>query len=174
MSFVSSFLVFVKPIFYQIVYMSLKVSIMGLAFLIIKNAFKRVLSPKMNIITWMIICVFLIIPVNIRSFFSIFNYIPYSVENALLDNYAVEASNEENIISNSGLLINSDNVEKELIKLYVWDLLTLSWIILAIGMILVLLITYFILKIKIKNNMEYSKAIIDDKKSNSCKECRSI
>ena len=164
MSFVSSFLVFVKPIFYQIVYMSLKVSIMGLAFLIIKNAFKRILSPKMNIITWMIICVFLIIPVNIRSFFSIFNYIPYSVENALLDNYAVEASNEENIISNSGLLINSDNVEKELIKLYVWDLLTLSWIILAIGMILVLLITYFILKIKIKNNMEYSKAIIDDKK----------
>ena len=164
MIFISNFLIFIKPIFYQIVYMSIKVSVIGIAFIIIKNVLKKILSPKMNVISWIIICVLLIIPFNIRSFFSIFNYIPYSVENALLDNYAVEASNEENIISNSGLLINSDNVEKEIIKLYVWDLLTLSWVIVSIGMILVLLITYFILKIKIKNNMEYSKAIIDDKK----------
>mgnify|MGYP003293383291 FL=1 len=78
------------PIFYDIVYMSLIATIVGIVILIIKKIFGTRLSPKIYNILWLVFIVLLCVPIKIESSFSIYNVIPIDVSNISNVNYRDE------------------------------------------------------------------------------------
>ncbi len=62
-----------EPIFYQILYMSVIASIVGIIILIIRKIFDKKIPPKLKQLMWIIVIISLIIPINIKSIFSIYN-----------------------------------------------------------------------------------------------------
>ena len=78
------------PIFYDIVYMSLIATIVGIVILIIKKIFGTRLSPKIYNILWLVFIVLLFVPIKIESSFSIYNVIPINVSNISNVNYRDE------------------------------------------------------------------------------------
>lgn len=78
------------PIFYDIVYMSLIATIVGIVILIIKKVFGTKLSPKIYNILWLVFIVLLFVPIKIESGFSIYNAIPIDVANISNVNYRDE------------------------------------------------------------------------------------
>ncbi len=67
-------------IFYKIVYMSLIASIIGTIILIINKIFKNKISPKWKSRLWIIFIIMLIVPINIASKISIYNFLPIEIE----------------------------------------------------------------------------------------------
>ena len=69
------------PIFYDIMYMSLIATVVGIVILIIKKLFKAKLSPKIYSIFWLVFIVLLAVPIKFESSFSIYNAIPIDIGN---------------------------------------------------------------------------------------------
>lgn len=67
-------------IFYKIVYMSLIASIIGTIILIINKIFKNKISSKWKSRLWIIFIIMLIVPINIASKISIYNFLPIEIE----------------------------------------------------------------------------------------------
>lgn len=75
------FMVYAEPIFFKLLYMSIKTSILGLAILAVKKIFKNKISSKWIYIIWLLFTFSLIVPINLRTPFSIYNIIPIYFEN---------------------------------------------------------------------------------------------
>ncbi len=67
------------PIFYQIVYMSVIASIVGIVILIIRKIFSKMVSPKWISRLWILIIIALICPIQMSSKLSIYNYMPQNM-----------------------------------------------------------------------------------------------
>ncbi len=69
-----------EPIFYEIVYMSIIASVIGILILIIRKLFKKQISSKWISRIWIIFIISLTIPIQIKSNVSIYNAIPINLE----------------------------------------------------------------------------------------------
>ncbi len=83
----------VAPIFYNLVYMSLVASIVGLVILIMKKLFGKKLSPKVNGILWIVFVLALIIPTRFESSFSVYNVLPVDMSKIVDTSYRSEYDN---------------------------------------------------------------------------------
>ena len=64
----------IAPIYYKIVYMSIVANVVGIIICIVKKIFNNEISPKWSKNLWIIFIIALIIPINIRTNFSIYNF----------------------------------------------------------------------------------------------------
>ena len=78
--------------FYQILYMSIIASIIGLVILLIQKIIDRRISPKCNYFIWLSFILILIFPVSIPSKFSIYNFFDIN-EIKLIENTNIEKRN---------------------------------------------------------------------------------
>lgn len=77
----------IEPIFYKIIYMSIIATFVGIAILIIREILKKQISPTWISRIWFVFIICLIIPIQIKSPISIYNYIPISEDSI---NYSLD------------------------------------------------------------------------------------
>lgn len=99
-------------LFQQVLLLSVMGSILALGILIIKAVLRKKLSAKFHYFIWFLLILRLIIPFNIQSHISLFNFIP--AQNSKLDSSFIEAQNYSNIKKSSAR--DDINIEKDASK----------------------------------------------------------
>lgn len=108
----------VEPIFYKIVYMSLIASFIGVVIIVLRQVLKKQISPKWIGRIWLVFIVSLIVPIGIKTHFSIYNLTQSNLTNIQeisfsKDKYHNLNSLEVNIRSNEELITKENsNLEK--------------------------------------------------------------
>lgn len=152
MSIFLNFIIAVKPFFYQLIYMSILGSILGIGIVCIRTLFKKFISPKWIMNFWLIFLLALIVPISLKSNLSIYNYLPIKIENYYKENSIIEQENESNIVNNNRQIIGNNN-EKDVLKhLIVTHLLTLIWLLASISSFIIYLFVYLFTKYKVKKS----------------------
>lgn len=100
----------IEPIFYKIIYMSIIASFVGIAILIVKKILKNKISPIWISRIWIVFIISLIMPIQIKSSISIYNYIPINEDSI---NYSLDEfiKSEEKIFSRNLKRETSENLE---------------------------------------------------------------
>lgn len=111
----------IEPIFYKIVYMSLIASLIGIVIIILRQVFRKQISPKWISRIWLIFIISLIIPIGIKTHFSIYNLIPNNLTSIQEISFSKDKYHNLNSlgesIKSSGELIIKENSDSDLEKI---------------------------------------------------------
>lgn len=174
-----------EPIFNKIIYMSLIASFVGISIIIIRNSFKNKISPTWISRIWLVFIISLIIPIQIKSPISIYNYIPinedtisYSLDEFIksedelfaksVKQKSLEVNSETKDIygkDNINYLENSNNIKNEY---KVRQFIPVIWGIIVITTIFAYILTYITFELKIRKYKYENDKI--EKIFDSCKE----
>lgn len=156
-----------EPIFNKIIYMSLIASFVGISILIIRKSLKNKISPTWISRIWLVFIISLIIPIQIKSPISIYNYIPINEDsiNYSLDEFiksedelfaksvkqkSLEVNSEAKDIyrnDNINYLENSVNIK----NVYtIRQFIPVIWGIIVITIIFAYILTYIAFEFKIR------------------------
>lgn len=142
-------------------------TIVGLIILLVKRILKGKINPKYNFIIWMLLIVKLILPIGPQSSISLFNKIPISYENQMIENNTgikeesyVDYNENKSYIgeSNVDVDINKSKNIFTTIKSYI----PYVWIIGVINIGFVFTISHLIINNKIKKNSKKSSDNINN------------
>lgn len=165
-----------EPIFYQLLYMSIIASVIGVIILLVRKIGKNKISSKWISRIWLIFIISLIVPTFIKSNISIYNLLPDNFANNFNNVYyslntfnyrnmfeyyeehspeVYSQENESNLIGekpNTKEQLQEDmhSLKKELVDDKYIAYLPFVWLVI-VGILLILyFLTYFILEIKIR------------------------
>ncbi len=169
--------VFIEQIFYRLLYMSIVASIIGVIIFIITRFLKNKISPKWISRIWLLFIISLIIPIQFKSPFSIYNIIPKDLDSTInnvtsaRDSFLIQPQ-LDNIDNTFNIYLNgkinakeitkeeaneiTKTFEKDYEKFYetysyknLVNFIPLVWLILVLGIVLVYIIIYisFVFKI---------------------------
>ena len=149
-----------ETLFYKIIYMSMIASLIGIVILFIKQLLKKQISPKWITRIWLVFIISLIIPIQVKSNISIYNFLPVNLEKIEDITISNDKYNEDN---NESIEVYASDIEKKetdnfnLIKssdefdfFKIVQLFPLLWIIIVITLIISYLLTYIVFEIKIQ------------------------
>lgn len=161
---IQEIIILLKPIFFQLLYMSVISSLVGGIILIIRNLFKKIIAPKWISRMWLVFIFTLIIPISIKSEISIYNIIPINIEKIRSENYLVEKINNEYEMNQEEMLSNNfQDGRKNNISVKVIDVIVILWLILMIALFFIFILTYILLQLKIKKVSNKQNEIIENK-----------
>ena len=168
---INKFSYIISPIFYKLVYMSIIATIVGLVLIISGNILRRKISPKWVSRIWIVFLFTLLVPINIQSKYSIYNYIPTNILifNTEISNIAdtsyreeydkVKSEYDNNITYNEALGIDNtnslgNNVNNTYIKSLVFDIvLPYLWLFIVCVILLIYIVSYIVFNRKIGKNI---------------------
>ena len=149
-----------ETLFYKIIYMSMIASLIGIVILFIKQLLKKQISPNWITRIWLVFIISLIIPIQVKSNISIYNFLPVNLEKIEDITISNDKYNEDN---NESIEVYASDIEKKetdnfnLIKssdefdfFKIVQLFPLLWIIIVITLIISYLLTYIVFEIKIQ------------------------
>ena len=135
-----------ETLFYKIIYMSMIASLIGIVILFIKQLLKKQISPKWITRIWLVFIISLIIPIQVKSNISIYNFLPVNLEKIEDITISNDKYNEDN---NESIEVYASDIEKKetdnfnLIKssdefdfFKIVQLFPLLWIIIVITLII--------------------------------------
>lgn len=179
----------IEPIFYKIIYMSIIATFVGVTILIVKKMLKNQISPKWISRIWLVFIISLIIPIQIESPISIYNYIPINEDliNYSLDEFikTEEKSFQKNL--NKEMSENSEvsteteditlnfktNTEEEKLNpitnnYKIRQFIPIIWGLIVISSIFAYILTYIVFEIKIRKYKSQNKKL--ETILNNCKD----
>lgn len=165
----------IEPIFIKVAYMSISATLMGFVILMIKKFFNKKISPKWISRIWIIFIISLMIPIQFKSSFSVYNVIPinednfsYSVNKYIEDeNDTIDAKSEEkDVISISKINFN-EIINKGVTnpQYNIKEFIPLIWCGIVCAMLFAYLLTYCFFVFKIRDK------IYDNKNINEILQC---
>ncbi len=179
----------IEPIFYKITYMSIIASFVGIAILIVKKILKNKISPIWISRIWLVFIISLIIPIQIKSPISIYNYIPinedsisYSLDEFIKSEEKIFSRNLKREMSEK-LEVNAEvegtnqnvkiNPEEESLNTItsnykIRQFIPIIWELIVISSIFAYILTYIVFEIKIRKYKYENDKI--EKILDSCKE----
>lgn len=101
----------IASIFYQILYMSILASIIGLVILFIQKIINRKISPKCNYFIWFAFIIILIFPIAIPSKISIYNYMDFKEVKVVENDYVVNQLEDRNSYNEVKANNNMNNIK---------------------------------------------------------------
>lgn len=179
----------IEPIFYKIIYMSIIATFVGVTILIVKKMLKNQISPKWISRIWLVFIISLIIPIQIESPISIYNYIPINEDliNYSLDEFikSEEKSFQKNLnketsenlearAETEGIILNfKTNAEEEKINpvtnnYKIRQFIPIIWGLIVISSILAYILTYIVFEIKLRKYKSQNKKL--ETILNNCKD----
>lgn len=159
----------IEPIFNKIIYMSIIASLVGIVILIIRKVLKNQISPTWINRIWLVFIISLIIPIQIKSPISVYNYIPINEDaiNYTLDEFfeskekiffkGTETLNEKKIERNSkneenykrsNSYLEQENNANDSYK--VRQFIPVIWGIIVVTTILAYILTYIAFEMKLR------------------------
>ncbi|MCI8310192.1 MAG: M56 family metallopeptidase [Clostridia bacterium] len=104
----------ISPIFYEILYMSIKASVIGIIGFIILKILKKKIRPKHMYMIGLIFVMLLVIPIKINSKYNIDKYLPWNLKNDLASSYISTENNKNYFIKSNenDLFQNNYNVQE--------------------------------------------------------------
>lgn len=143
-------------IFYKIVYMSIKASIIAIIIFILLRILKNKICPKYRYLLSLIIVIFLIIPIKINFKYNISKYMPWNIESNLDVNYKTSLNNKNYFISDSensywkenNLKLKKNKLDFNFIFKYV---IPIIWLIVVIIESIILIISNIIFLRRMRN-----------------------
>lgn len=166
----------IEPFFYKILSMSIVATLIGFTIILIKNIFKKQITPKWINRIWLIFIISLILPMQFKSKLSIYNYIPLNfqkIENTVIArNEFFKEKKETNEVDsfeiNKNVTANKTINEKEFDSEYnIIKFVPLIWILISGSCFSAYVLTYIYFEKKIHNlkfeNEEMEKILVASK-----------
>lgn len=143
-------------IFYKIVYMSIKASIIAIIIFVLLRILKNKICPKYRYLLSLVIVIFLIIPIKINFKYNISKYMPWNIESNLEINYKTSLNDKNYFISDSeNSYWKENNLKLEKNKLdfnYIFKyVIPIIWLILVIIESIILIISNIIFLRRMRN-----------------------
>lgn len=154
----------ITPVFYKLIYMSIKASIIGVIIFVLIRIFKNKISPKVRYLLYLSFIFLLLVPVEFKRENSL---LPYKLEN-LSENAVVEVNEYQEDLEQdikSVIKINSQNIEKSVVNVKI--IIASIWF----GIICITLLVYMI-SYKIFNITMKKERIIDVDILESLEKCK--
>lgn len=160
----------VEPIFTKVAYMSIVATLVGLVIFIIKKVCYKSISPRWISRIWIIFIISLIIPIQLKSSFSVYNIIPitednfsYSVNRYIENENNINSINdEENDIKFIPKMTSNEIIGEGIIspKYNIKELIPIFWGAIVCAMILSYMLTYCFFVFKIRDKIYENSNIV--------------
>lgn len=167
----------IAPIFYKFVYMSIIASIVGIVIIFVNKFLIKKISPKALSLMWITFLFTLLIPINISTKFSIYNYIPEKIlifnteiENIKDISFRQEYDNAKAEFKEYSETLQSreeseallEDIDNAFYKSLVFDvILPCLWFLVSLLLILIYFSSYIIFSLKNKKNICEDKRLLD-------------
>lgn len=168
-----------EPIFYKVVSMAIVASLIGIMILIIKQVLKKKISPKWISRIWLVFIISLIIPIGIKTNFSIYNLIPNNLENIEQTSFSKDKYYEideveyfkENLIVETEIMETSSipiedtetlKINKDNLKYSIKEFLPILWFAIGTAMLISYILVYISFEFKLSKFTTIQDVILND------------